>query len=60
LYGVHSLFEDLDGSITNIEFFNMIDPITPKVANQIFPKGTQVVILNPQYQKRPVGRNFGA
>jgi hypothetical protein len=55
-YGVHSVFEDLFGSITNISFYHMIDPITPNVANQVFPKGTQVVILNPNYIKRLVGR----
>jgi hypothetical protein len=53
--GVHSIIEDTDGNITEISFYNLVNPVTPKDANLVIPKGKHVVILDPYFKMRQDG-----
>jgi len=55
--GVHGVIEDSDGNITEISFYNLVDPVTPKNANRVLPKGTKVVILDPYFKIRQDNRS---
>lgn len=55
--GAHSIIEDSDGNITDISFYNLMDPVTPKDANRVLPKGTKVVILDPYFKMRQDNRS---
>ena len=49
--GSHSLIEDSDGNITTVSFYGLMDPLTPHEANQIVPKGTKVIIVEPYFKR---------
>jgi hypothetical protein len=49
--GSHSLIEDNDGNITAVSFYGLIDPVTSRAANQIVPKGTKVIIVEPYFKR---------
>jgi hypothetical protein len=53
--GSHSLIEDSDGKITTVSFYGLMDPVTPHTANQIVPKGTRVIIIEPYFKRAADG-----
>jgi hypothetical protein len=53
--GAHSVIEDFDGNITEISFYGLVDPVTPKALNRVIPKGTHVIIVDPFFKMRQDG-----